>query len=210
MRTTFTYKTNGHTVTKTTGSETTEYIYNHEERLIAVKKNGAIVGEYDYNPLGQRIKKTVNGQTTWYLYNDEGLAAEYDGQGNLIAEYQFTPYSTWMTEPLFQRRNGPVYYYQNDYLGTPQRMVNASGEVVWEARYSAFGEVEIVTENVTNNLWFPGQYFDGKSGLHHNYFRDYDSGIGRYLQRDPIGLGGRVNVFLMGTGVLLFGLIRAV
>src|SRR5690554_4144192 len=64
VETTFTYNANGHTATKTTAGETTEYIYNHEERLIAVKKNGATVGEYAYNPLGQRIKKTVNGQTT--------------------------------------------------------------------------------------------------------------------------------------------------
>lgn len=195
VETTFTYNANGHTATKTTGSDTTEYIYNHEERLIAVKKNGQKVGEYAYNPLGQRIKKTVNGQTTWYLYNDEGLAAEYNQQGQLIAEYHFTPYSTWMTEPLFQRKGGQVYYYQNDHLGTPQRMVNSTGEVVWEARYKAFGEAEIVTETVSNNLRFPGQYFDGETGLHHNYFRDYDSETGRYVQNDPISLGGGINTY---------------
>lgn len=196
LETTFTYNTNGHTATKTTGSETTEYIYNHEERLIAVKKNDATVGEYAYNPLGQRIKKTVNGQTTWYLYNDEGLAAEYNQQGQLIAEYQFTPYSTWMTDPLFQRKNGQVYYYQNDHLGTPQRMINANGEVVWEARYEAFGEAEIITETVSNHLRFPGQYFDGESGLHHNFHRDYDPALGRYVQGDPIGFMGGLNYYL--------------
>lgn len=196
VETTFTYNPNGHTATKTTGSETTEYIYNHEERLIAVKKNGTTVGEYAYNPLGQRIKKTVNGQTTWHLYNDEGLAAEYNQQGQLIAEYQFTPYSTWMTDPLFQRRGGQVYYYQNDHLGTPQRMINANGEVVWEARYEAFGEAEIINGAVTNNLRFPGQYFDSETGLYHNYFRDYDSEVGRYVQGDPIGFRGGLNYYL--------------
>lgn len=196
VETTFTYNTNGHTATKTTAGETTEYIYNHEERLIAVKKNGTTVGEYAYNPLGQRIKKTVNGQTTWYLYNDEGLAAEYNAYGQLLAEYHFTPYSTWMTDPLFQRRNGQVYYYQNDHLGTPQRMINSSGEVVWEARYEAFGEAEIINEAVTNNLRFPGQYYDTETGLHHNYFRDYEPGLGRYVQGDPIGLGDGVNSYI--------------
>ena len=196
VETTFTYNTNGHTKTKTEEGITTEYIYNHEERLIEVKINGQTVGEYAYNPLGQRIKKTVNGQTTWYLYNDEGLAAEYNASGQLLAEYHFTPYSTWMTEPLFQRRNGQVYYYQNDHLGTPQRMINSSGEVVWEAQYEAFGEAEIINEAVTNNLRFPGQYFDGESGLYHNFHRDYDPGIGRYVQSDPIGLDGGVNIYL--------------
>lgn len=101
-----------------------------------------------------------------------------------------------MSEPLFQRTAvGQVYYYQNDHLGTPQRMVRSNGAVVWQAYYSAFGEEEIVTEVVQNNLRFPGQYFDSETGLHHNYFRDYDPALGRYIQSDPIGLSGGVNLY---------------
>ena len=42
---------------------------------------------------------------------------------------------------------------------------------------------------------YPGQYFDAESGLHYIYFRDYDPKTGRYIEPDPIGLAGGMNLY---------------
>jgi RHS repeat-associated protein len=46
----------------------------------------------------------------------------------------------------------------------------------------------------------PGQYFDQETGLNQNYFRDYDPNTGRYIQADPVGLWGGINVYLYAAG----------
>ncbi len=125
-----------------------------------------------------------------------GSTGAADSCGQLIKEYHFKPGSPWMTEPLFQRTaDNQLYYYQNDHLGTPQTLLAKTGAVVWAAHYSAFGEAFITTNTIENNLRFPGQYYDAETSLHYNYFRDYNPLTGRYIQQDPIGLGGGLNAY---------------
>jgi RHS repeat-associated protein len=75
-------------------------------------------------------------------------------------------------------------------------MTNEKGGVVWEASYKPFGEVDVGTNStVVNNFRFPGQYLDEETGLHYNYHRYYISLAGRFINADPIGLLGGINVY---------------
>jgi RHS repeat-associated protein len=81
-----------------------------------------------------------------------------------------------------------VVIYQNDHLGTPQKLTAVNGAVVWSAKYSSFGEAEVnPSSTIVNNLRFPGQYFDDETRFHYNYHRYYDPIKGLYLKTDPIG-----------------------
>jgi RHS repeat-associated protein len=68
-------------------------------------------------------------------------------------------------------------------------------DVKWRADYRPFGEAILHSEDIEMSLRMPGQYYDSETGLHYNYFRDYDPGLGRYIQSDPIGLAGGLNTF---------------
>lgn len=87
-----------------------------------------------------------------------------------------------------------MYYYQNDHLGAPYKIIDNTGFVVWSAQFDSFGQAHLDSNNlIVNNLRFPGQYYDDESGLHYNWHRYYDPALGRYISSDPIGLAGGAN-----------------
>mgnify|MGYP002713060653 CR=1 FL=1 len=121
-----------------------------------------------------------------YVWADSTLVAVSDGTPNANA---------W--------RN--VY---TDHLGTPRAITDQSGTVIWRWPWqdNAFGEQPAEQDPDGNgtdfdfNLRFPGQYFDAETGLHYNYFRDYEPGTGRFVESDPIGIEAEVNTFLYAQG----------
>jgi len=89
---------------------------------------------------------------------------------------------------------GTVAYYQTALLDTPQELTGSTQGALWQANYQPFGQT-IPVASITQNLRFPGQYADAESGYYHNGFRDYDPSLGRYLESDPTGLGGGLNIY---------------
>jgi len=90
---------------------------------------------------------------------------------------------------IAQTGSDTVYYFINDHLGTPQKVIDENNEIVWEADYKPFGNVSVTISTFDNNFRFPGQYYDEDTGLHYNWHRYYEPGIGRYLRADPLNLG---------------------
>ncbi len=92
-----------------------------------------------------------------------------------------------------------VSYLHTDHLATPRSATNDNGQTVWQWNSDAYGAKRADRDpdgdgiKTHVRLRFPGQYFDGESGLHYNHHRDYDPKTGRYIQSDPIGLWGGIN-----------------
>ncbi|MCP4485926.1 MAG: type IV secretion protein Rhs, partial [Gammaproteobacteria bacterium] len=187
---------NGSRTKQTDSGVITNYVYNLENRLSEIRDgSNSLIASYRYDPFGKRISKTVGGNTTYYYYSEDGLVAEADSSGVVTTSYHYQLKTPWGTDPMFIRQGGVYGFYVTDHLGTPQRVVGSNGAVLWGAVYDAFGEAGIVTASLVSNLRFPGQYYDAESGLHYNYWRYYDSGVGGYVTSDPIGLRGGVNAY---------------
>jgi RHS repeat-associated protein len=73
-----------------------------------------------------------------------------------------------------------------DHLGRPIRMTDAAKVTTWQATWKPWGEVQTLSGTNSNNLRFPGQYFQIETGLHYNHHRMYDPVTGRYTQPDPL------------------------
>lgn len=92
-----------------------------------------------------------------------------------------------------------LYYVHNDHLGA--RVVTDSAKtVVWKAQRQPYGETKVTINTLTFDPRFPGQTADSESGLHQNYLRSYDPSTGRYLEADPIGQAGGINLYAYAKG----------
>ncbi|HIE0259595.1 TPA: RHS repeat domain-containing protein, partial [Pseudomonas aeruginosa] len=180
--------------------------YDAQGRLQSVSLDSQQVAEYRYNALGQRIVKLTPESVTTYLYGPDGQLlgeAEHDGSGRkLRAQYYLwldsLPLATIDADYDAQGKvgNPTLLYLHGDHLDTPRLATDASGQIAWQWQSDAFGRGEALSQGSTQvNLRFPGQYYDAESGLHYNYFRDYDPETGRYVESDPIGLGGGLNTY---------------
>ncbi|KPC49932.1 putative deoxyribonuclease RhsA [Amantichitinum ursilacus] len=70
---------------------------------------------------------------------------------------------------------------------------------LWKIKYDGTGNTFVY------NLRMPGQYRDKEISRSSNGYREYDPCLGRYIQSDPIGLGGGISTYgYVGNNPLVF------
>ena len=151
---------------------------------------------------GLRLQKNdlscAGGKTTNFVYDQVGhLIGEYDRYGALLQEI------VWLGDApvaVYTGAAGAANYVWPDNLGTPRAVTNTAGQLLWQWDGEPFGASQ-ANSNPAGlgtfhfGLRFPGQYFDWETGFHHNGWREYDPGQGRFVQSDPTGLRGGLNTY---------------
>lgn len=195
---TYLYNASGQRIGKITGSTST--VGAHVSAAL-----GRLIGKNSHlNPhavthINKVLGKFQQSSTERYAYNEASqLIGEYGATnrdyvwlGNLpVAVIDNTISGSVTTSTVNYIIAGP--------LGAPRAVTDGSGTLLWSWAYQGnpFGEQQPTsTTGYVLNLRYPGQYYDAESNTSYNMFRNYEPATGRYLQSDPIGLGGGISTY---------------
>jgi len=189
---TYGYDANGNT---TLINGTSSYQYDPYTRL------DASGGATDYvSPEGQRLRKMGGSTgTTYFAPSTDGTLLAEDDSGTWV------DYVRLNGRLIGRISGGQVSAIHDDQMGRPEVVTDASQNVAWLAQNFAFTQ-KVTTANITLNLGFPGQYYDAERLTWNNGYRDFNSGLGRYLESDPSGLAGGINTYTyVGNNPLNYG-----
>ena len=170
-------------------AQVTDYAYNAAQRLATAGGTS-----FRYNAFGERLMQVTPGGNTHFVFDEGGaLLGEYNGQGATIRSFI---YLNGLPIAMIDA-GGAIHYVLNDHLGQPQKMLDGSGNVTWHRANAIYGEtiIQIAGDAHDNPLRFPGQQADPFANLNYNYLRTYDPDTGRYLETDPLGLLGGLNLY---------------
>ncbi|WP_217704993.1 RHS repeat protein [Victivallis sp. Marseille-Q1083] len=212
-----------------TGSYTTQYTYDAENRLKTADV-GTYRYEYTYDYLSRRIRQKVilksgaTGQTqseVAYVYDGWNVVGVYD---TTTAAPTFQKGYLWGEDLsgnlqgaggvgglLAEKRGGQTYLPVYDGNGNIMSYLNASTKAsVAEYIYDAFGRTISSSGAEADNFTyrFSTKPVDG-NGLYYYGYRYYDPQHGRWISRDPLEEEGGINLygFVQNNGVMKYDLL---
>lgn len=140
--------------------------------------------QFVYDGDGKRVKSVLTtnvGQTTTFF-----IGAHYEVTGSIVTKYYFAG-----TQRIALRKDGVLTYVLSDHLGSTSLVTDASGQVISQTKYKAWGEVRQATGTSPSNYTYTGQYsHTADFGLMFYNARWYDPALGRFAQADTIVPGG--------------------
>jgi RHS repeat-associated protein len=166
------------------------FVFDAENRLTSV---GTVLTAA-YGTEGLRSNKTDSTGTTYYLYANGGNlpVCELSSSGTVTAT------NTYTANGLVSRNtsSGSIFY-EFDPQGNVSERLNATGACTGSSTADALG---VVTNSAAVSDPFgyiaqAGYYTDQSTGLVLAAHRYYDPGAGRFINRDPTGYEGGIDLY---------------
>lgn len=196
------------------------FAYDDENQLTNIVVTNQWKSEFVYDGFGRRrIRKEFTWNGAWSLTNEvryiyDGLLAiqERDSSNVVTVTYtRGTDFSGGMQGGggigglLARNAGGTDAFYQADGNGNITALIDLSQNVVARYAYDAFGNVLSMSGSLAsaNPYRFSTKETHANSGLLYFGYRYYNAGFQRWINRDPIGEAGGLNLYqFVGNDVL--------
>ncbi|WP_456310867.1 RHS repeat-associated core domain-containing protein [Serratia proteamaculans] len=213
----FRYDGFGNLTERTQGSQTQNFAWDDENRLIRAwgdGPDGRYRAAYQYDALGRRTLKEVTYQdrgaeVTRFRWQGLRLIQEVGAEATRSYVYEAGDSYSPLARITQQGDRQWTEYFHTDLNGAPLEVTGSAGDIIWCGKYTAWGklkpQVHLEPEIAGlpyQPLRYAGQYYDDETGLHYNTFRYYDPEVGRFTAQDPIGLAGGINLYAYGPNPL--------
>jgi RHS repeat-associated protein len=179
------------TVVDCTGTTVTTLTYNELNQLAQAARSGLSTQSYVYDDQGRRIRKVAGTATVNYLYTGSDIVSLYGstwtGPTTLIT------HGPGVDDPLIRVTVAGSQYYHQDGLGSVVEFSNSDGTIAASTQHDAWG-VRIASTGSLAIYGYTGREPDETSLVYYRA-RYYDPALGRFTQRDPIGLAGGLNPY---------------
>lgn len=160
----------------------------------------------EYDALGRRVEKrwyeSGKLKTQTFYWDTERLVAEVLPGGTfrlyLYAHSKaLVPILAVEYEHLGAAPNtGRVLLMLADHRGAVERVQDLDGVVLWDASIGPYGEATIrVGKSFHQPFRLVGQYYDRELGLCAHRYRNWSPELGRFLESDPSGADGGLNLY---------------
>ena len=188
-----TYDLNGNLTNRGDGRTLT---YDPLNRLTQVDESGQPTQTYAYDDQGRRVRKTVGSAATSYLYDGPDIIGEYTTWASPTAG---TTHGPATDDSLLRATATMAQYFHQDGLGSVVVVSNPAGGTDGAVRYDAWGNRTVVSGAVPPVYGYTGREPD-ETGLIFYRARYYDPTLGRFTQRDPVGVEGGTNLYAYVNG----------
>ena len=201
LQASYSYDDAGNLALRDVGGVKHAFGYNGFNQVNQIRKDslsGTWLAGYSYDDQGRRISKSDSTGNKSLFYNGDDLYAVYKTNEWAKAQEQYT-HGPAVDDPVLMRDStGKVSYFHADGLGSVVAATDTSNAVTSSARYDAWGNT-IASSGSALRYGYTGREPE-VAGLIYYRARWYDPSIGRFTQRDPIGLAGGVNQFAYVRG----------
>ena len=155
--------------------------------------------------------------TTDYIWQGWQCMEERNSSDAAMRQYVWCSYIDELIQLTTLTTLGPqnlpagAYYLLQDLLYRAVALANSTGQIVEAYGSDAYGNTLIFTAPGPDGLWFTdddvqsdygandtiycGYRFDPETQLYYVRNRTYNPALGRWIQRDPIGYAGGVNLY---------------